>query len=65
MSSVSNTFNICSALFYIRQSFFFPAMLGLRCCTGFSLIAASGGYSVVAVRRLLIAEVSLVAAHRL
>ena len=40
-------------------------VLGLHCCAGFSLVAASGGYSVVAVHRLLIAEVSLVAAHRL
>ena len=65
MSSVSNTFNICSVLFSIKQSFFFPAMLGLCCCIGFSLIAASGGYSLVAVCGLLTVVASLVAEHGL
>ena len=37
-------------------------VLGLCCCTGFSLVAASGGYSVVAVGRLLIV-VAFVAEH--
>ena len=32
--------------------------MGLRCCAGFSLVAASGGYFLVAVT-------SLVAEHRL
>ena len=36
------------------------AVLGLRCCTGFSLVVASGGCSVVAMRRLLIAVASVV-----
>ena len=36
-------------------------MLGLHCCTGFSVLAASGGYSQVAVGGLLIAVASLVA----
>ena len=35
-------------------------MLSLPCCAGFSLVVASGGYPVVAVCRLLIAEASLV-----
>ena len=34
-------------------------MLGLRCCTGFSLDGASGDYSPVAVQELLIAVASL------
>ena len=34
-------------------------MLGLHCCTGFSLIVVSGGYSVVAVEGPLIAVTSL------
>ena len=34
------------------------AVLGLRCCTGFSLVVASRGYSL-AVVQLLIAEASL------
>ena len=38
----------------------FLAVLGLHCCVGFSLVAASGGYSLNAVRGLLIAEASLV-----
>ena len=41
------------------------AMLGLCCCTDFSLVAASSGYCLVAVRRLLIAVTSLVAEHGL
>ena len=40
-------------------------MLGLHCCSGFSLVAASGGYSLVAVCGLLIAVASLVVEHRL
>ena len=37
-------------------------MLGLRCCSGFLLVAASGGYSLVVVLWLPIAAASLVAA---
>ena len=40
------------------------AALNLHCCTGFSLVAASGGYPVV-VMYGLIAVASLVAEHRL
>ena len=36
-------------------------MLGLRCYTGLSLVAASGSFSLVAVGGLLIASASLVA----
>ena len=36
------------------------AVLGLHCCTGFSLAAASRSYSPVAACRLLIAVASLV-----
>ena len=39
----------------------FLAVLGLGCCTGSSLVAASGGYSLVVVRGLLTAVASLVA----
>ena len=38
-------------------------MLGLCCCEGFSLVAVSGGYSLVAVRGILIAVASVVAAQ--
>ena len=35
-------------------------MLGLRCCLGFSLVAASRGYSLVVVHGLLTVVASLV-----
>ena len=41
------------------------AVLSLRCCSGFSLVAANKGYSLVAVCRLRIALASLVVEHRL
>ena len=40
-------------------------MLSLRCCAGFSLVAESGGYPLVAVGGLLIAVSSLVVEYRL
>ena len=40
-------------------------MLGLHCCSGFSLIAESRGYSLGAMCGLLIAVASLVVEHRL
>ena len=43
----------------------FLAMLGLCCCTGFSLGVTSRRYSLAVVRGLLIMVVSLVAEHRL
>ena len=43
----------------------FLAVLGLHCCVGFSLVAMSRGYSVIAIHRLLTAAASLVAEHRL
>ena len=36
------------------------AVLGLGCCTGFSLVVESRGYSVVAVHGLLIVVTALV-----
>ena len=41
------------------------AVLGLCCCAGFSLVAASRGYSLLATQGLLVAAVSPVVAHRL
>ena len=58
-------FFLVSGFVFYKAVFFFLAMLGLRCCTGFSLIAASGGYSLVAVCGLLVVVASLVAEHRL
>ena len=40
-------------------------VLGLCICTGFSLAVASGGYSLVAVHKLLVAAASLVVEHSL
>ena len=45
--------------------YLFWAVLGLHCCTGFSLVAASMGYSLAEVLRLLIVVASLVAKHGL
>ena len=43
----------------------FLTVLGLHCCAGFSLVVESGGYSPVAVHRLLITVACLVAVHSL
>ena len=51
--------------FFLFYSFLFLALLGLRCYMGFSLVAKSGGYSLVAVRGILLAVASLAAEHRL
>ena len=40
-------------------------VLGLRCCSGFSLVAVSRGYSLVAVHGLLTEGASLAAEHSL
>ena len=37
------------ASFYFIYLFYFLAVLGLCCCAGFSLVAASGDYSLVAM----------------
>ena len=43
---------------------YFFSLLGLRCCVGFSLVAASRGYTLVAVHRLFTEVASLAAEHR-
>ena len=56
-------FSLCSLCFSaLDVSFYFllMAVLGLCCCTGFSLVAASGGYSPVALQELLTAAAPLV-----
>ena len=40
-------------------------MLSLHCCSGFSLVAASGGYSLAAVLGLLTVVASLIAEYGL
>ena len=46
--------------FKTTNIYLFLAVLGLRCCVGFSLIVGSRGYPLVAAHRLLIAVASLV-----
>ena len=41
------------------------AVLGLRCCSSFSLVVATGGYCLVTVHRLLSAVASPGVGHRL
>ena len=53
-----NTF-LCPPQF-LKFTYLCLAVLGLCCCEGFSLVAASGGYSLFAKHRLLTAVVSLV-----
>ena len=55
--------SIGTLFFTILCIYLFLAMLGLHCCSGFSLVVASGGYPLVAVLRLLIAVAFLVAEH--
>ena len=50
--------------FLLKFYLSFLAVLGPPCCAGFSLVVASGGYSLAAVCRLLIAVAPLVAEHR-
>ena len=63
-------------LFFVKESkvpgfyfylfiYLFLAVLGLHRCAGMSLVSVSGGYSLVVMRRLLIAVASLAAEHRL
>ena len=41
------------------------ALLGLHCCAIFSLVVASGGYSLAVLHRLLTVVASLVVEHGL
>ena len=50
---------------FFLNVYFFLAVLGLPCCVGFSLVAVSGGYSVVVTYWLLIVVTSVVAEHSL
>ena len=52
--------------FQVKKIFFFIlAVLGLCCCSGFSLVVARGGYSPVVVQGLLIATPTFVAENGL
>ena len=48
---------------FFKIIYLFLAVLDLCCCAGFSLVAASEGYSVDAVSGLLIEVVSIVAKY--
>ena len=51
---------------FLKQIIFlFLAVLGLCCCTGFSLVVVSRACSLIAMHGLLIAVVSLAAEHQL
>ena len=45
--------------FFFALIYLFLAMLDFGCCASFSLVEASGGYSLIAVHGLLIAVASL------
>ena len=49
---------------YIYNVIYLFAVLGLRCCTGFSLVVVSKGYAVVAALRFLFVAASLVGDRR-
>ena len=51
--------------FFFKVAYLFLAVLGLRCCMDFSLVAASRSFSLVAVPGLLITMASVVVEHRL
>ena len=50
---------------FLHFLIYFLAVLGFRCCVGFSLIVLSKDCSLVVMRRLLIAVASLIVEHRL
>ena len=50
---------------FLNLVYLFLSVLDLHCYVGFSLVMEGGGYSLVAVRVLLIAVASLFAEHRL
>ena len=45
--------DLLSKIVFFFLHLFILAVLGLRCCVGFSLIADSGSYSLIAMRGLL------------
>ena len=52
--------NVNAPLLIFFLNLFIYGILGLRCFTGFSLVAVSGGYSLVTVSGLLTAVASFV-----
>ena len=68
-NSVSNDCILCDTnyiiFFFFKFMYLFLAVLGLRSCSGFFLVAESRGYSSVVVHSLLTAAASLVVDHGL
>ena len=57
---------ILSSLFKKIDLFLvFLTVLGLHFCEGLSLVAVSGGFSLVVVHKLLVVRASLIVEHRL
>ena len=54
-----------ASLSFFKNTLLFLTMLGLHCCSGFSLVLVSRGYSLVAGHRPLIEMASLLAEHGL
>ena len=63
-SLLYNLLNILN-FFFNNFIYLFWSVLGLHCCTGFSLVVASRCYSLATVRMLLIEMASLLMEHRL
>ena len=53
------------SIYLFKNLHIYFGLLGLLAVQAFSLVAASGGYSLVVVHRLLIAVVSLITEHGL
>ena len=56
-SLISHSANFCTSIFL--NFIFVLAVLGLRCCSDFSLVAASRGDSLVVLHKLLTVVASL------
>ena len=54
-----------ATFFFFNNFIYLLTVLGLHCSMDISLVAASRGYSLVSVRRLLTAVASLIVEHRL
>ena len=58
------TLSVTSDFPFFLKLILFCTVLGLHCCTGFSVVMESGGSSLVVVCGLLIVMASLVTEHR-
>ena len=58
-SGLTFRFLIHFEFIFYNFMYLFMTVIGLRCCTDFSLVAASGVYSLASVHRLLTVVASL------